>query len=700
MKNTLRSSLLLALGLFVVACDAHDTTPAPAALEPRCNRFQLANGQFICLHSRPLGAITRVDHQHAGAAVEALTDPNFSGPLESSVDLRTRMLDGCLQVRNQGECGWCVAHAVGAALDGLYCAEGCPPARVSMPALWEQGHGGAIGDNDCVPGWQTEDALAAASNGTPLPSEEAWAYSGTPRSMEGSRPSDDALMMDPRFGATGHGSVPITNDAAQIEQMKRVLSSGRVLVVWSGVCFNNGWQNGTTTIQAPTGNCAANGTDQYDGYHAYTIVGYDDATMEFIGLNSWGQSWGQGGYMRLSYGFAQQELQGVGYLDQIDRTHGGCEMTSTDPTTTADRCAEHDTCDDCAATSGCVFCDGSCVAADATRTGPATGTCTTLSASASSCPVPSGDCAMHASCDECANAGGCAWCAGRGICVGWPDDHLACDDGGRVATQAEHCNDTTHACEGAMDCATCSALSGCGWCDGTAGGTIHAGATGNCFGGAMNGPDRVACDAMNWSLATGMCPMPDAGMGDGGGDMDGGVGPMPDGGAMDPCASLGCSDCVFSTGCGFCRADGLCYGAGFASACAGGTTTDVAACDQCHDLQGTCGARADCCNADTNANIQCIQNFCNDTSTCVPNGSACEDGVSHCCGAALCGFAEGGGTACCNGPGAPCASQSECCGSEACTGGRCQPTPIGGHCLNTQECEGASYCLDDHTCGF
>jgi len=682
-----RTALIVALGLVALACHNNVATPTPAALEPTCNRFRLANGQYICLHSRPLGAIVaRVDHQHAGAAVEPLTDPNFSGPLEQSVDLRARSLDGCLQVRNQGECGWCVAHAVGAALDGLYCAEGCSPSRVSMPALWEQGHNGMIADNDCVPGWQTEDALAAASNGTPLPSESTWAYSGTPRSMLAARPSDMALMMDPRFGATGHGSIAITNDAAQLEQMKRVLSSGRVLVVWSGVCFNNGWQTGTATIQAPMGNCAANGTDQYDGYHAYSIVGYDDMTMEFIALNSWGEGWGQGGYMRLSYGFVQQEMQGVGYLSQIDRTHGAC---TTDPmaTTIADRCTALTDCDSCAATSGCLFCDGNCVAADATRAAPATGTCTTTVTTPTQCPAPTGDCTMNADCGSCASAAGCAWCDGRG-CVAWPSDHLACEDSTRIATDAAQCNDTTHACEMATDCATCSALTGCGWCE-AASGSIHAGAAGNCFGGNMTAPDRVACDPTAWSPATGMCPM----LLDGGTMADGGI---PGGG----CASLGCGACVTTPDCTFCPGTQQCIAASDAASCSGGTSNSVDTCDTCHPFGYTCTDRFACCDATTNPNIQCIRGFCEDTSMCGMLGTPCELGGAHCCGGASCGLSPSSQFQCCLVPNGLCTNDADCCGFERCANGRCRAQAVGESCMNSQECTGGSYCLSNMTCGF
>ena len=47
-----------------------------------------------------------------------------------------------------------------------------------------------------------------------------------------------------------------------------------------------------------------------------------------------------------------------------------------------------------------------------------------------------------------------------------------------------------------------------------------------------------------------------------------------------------------------------------------------------------------------------------------------------------------------------CESDANCCGFEHCVSGVCQAQRVGQSCMNTQECDGASYCLDDHTCGF
>lgn len=168
------------------------------------------------------------------------------------------------------------------------------------------------------------------------------------------------------------------------------------------------------------------------------------------------------------------------------------------------------------------------------------------------------------------------------------------------------------------------------------------------------------------------------------------------------CMNLSCGDCVATPDCAYCPADHQCHMASDAGSCDSGTTTNPGACDECHEVGGTCGDRFECCGAETNANVQCIQGFCEDVTMCEMNGDTCNPGDTntHCCGLGLCGADTGGNFECCLVPGYACTQDSDCCGYERCSGGLCQPQPVGSSCMNTQECEGASYCLDNHVCGF
>jgi hypothetical protein len=641
MRHAVWVSVLLAStigALFSPGCTSRNPVrPIDGRPIGECRLFTISTGERVCLMTEPQGPTVARDLGSAsgGLVVAPLMDPDFVGPLPQRVSLREDYLDGCLQVRNQGECGWCVGHSTGAALDALYCAEGCPPPRVSMAHLWSNGHGGTIGD--CGPGWWVDQGLAATTT-TPLVPESEWPYTNGSRGMNSTRPSDADLMRGGRYRATGYTMIP--DDASKVNTIKRVLASGRAVPVWSGVCFDEGWRGGLGVIDAPMGPCGpvnADGTQQpYDGYHAYTIVGYDDATGEFLALNSWGTGWGDGGYMRLSAAFVADEVMGGGYLHDIDRSAGGCEMPDAGmpdaaaagdagmgsdagvPTDAGpridprlrDRCASITDCSTCAVTSGCVSCDGRCVVANSARTGAADGSgCGMLARDPDECPAPTGACAAHTDCGSCAMDRNCAWCGGptggRGICVGWPEQAAACSSGARVATRSDQCNDATNACGAAATCEACQMLEGCGWCNSSAR-SIHAVGAEPCVGGGATHSDRAACEG-DWYGAMGMCPMPDAGMPDGGVGDDGGS-PSPDAGS-------------------------------------------------CSAAQETCDETRMCCGS----------LVCNAGTCCGLPSSACTT-ANDCCPGIECVM----GQCACRRSGESCRQTIDCCGSDVCRGGTCQ----------------------------
>lgn len=682
---TTRTSALATLVLLLAACETpHIGSPPPSSTRAsNCVPMQLANGQRVCLQAEPLGPTSATRTTHDGASVQPLTDPDLSGMLPTSVDLRTTILNGCIQMRNQGECGWCTVHAVGNALDALYCAEGCGPTRVSMPALWYSGHGNQLGALDCDTGWGLDQGIQAVTS-SPSVAESVWPFSGSIRSMLDAQPSD--LTQDPRTMAMGSTPIAITNDDAELDAMKHVLASNRAVVVWSGVCPNSEWRDGSSTIHSPTSDCS----DADRGYHAYNLVGFDDTTQEFLALNSWGTSWGQAGYMHISYEWVRTEILGAYYLSQIDRSHGACAAPDM-MTTATTRCGAIQGCDACTSTSGCVFCDGNCVAADAAHG------CQNTVLDPSVCPLPINNCGIHNDCGDCAADPACAWCSGRGdhgACLAWPGDYLSCEDGSRVATATDQCNTATGTCARATDCDSCAALEGCGWCES---------GSPQCTGASSTNPDSEAC-AMGFVAYGESCSAADAGPA----EMDAGMdhadasssdpdAGTPDAGSM--CSTLACGDCVATFGCEFCQADRRCYDDSEAAACTSDVTRDGAACDVCHDPGGTCNSDADCCFAGSSPSIQCIDHVCSDTSMCVLNGGACTFGGAGCCGGGTCGVSPSMATECCLVPGYECTSDAQCCGYSRCSSGHCQSRHTGQACLNTQECENGDVCLDSGVCG-
>lgn len=52
-----------------------------------------------------------------------------------------------------------------------------------------------------------------------------------------------------------------------------------------------------------------------DGWHAMTVVGYDDRRQAFRVMNSWGRGWGDRGYVWMSYDLVRPRIREAGVLD-------------------------------------------------------------------------------------------------------------------------------------------------------------------------------------------------------------------------------------------------------------------------------------------------------------------------------------------------------------------------------------------------
>lgn len=492
-----RSAFLIAIVAALVGCENQPQaspdagTPSSAPIG-ECVFFELDDGRQVCLMSEPQGPIIDEALGETGLSTAPLAEPDYSGPIPERVDLRSGLLAGCLQVRDQTDCGWCTVHALGAMLDAFYCAEGCPSPRVSMAHLYWTGHGDSI--PDCGFGWDATAAVNALMT-TALVPESVWPYTSSARGMTTRRPSDAELRTQGRYRAMGsrriHGGDLWGGGDTMLRSIQRALASGRTVAVWSGVCFNHGWKSGTGIIPAPPRPCGRGGA-RYDGFHAYVLVGYDEAERSFLMLNSWGDTWGRGGYGRLSYDFVRAEVSGGLYLDQVDRELGACPNPAA--MAPAERCEALTTCGACAASTDCIQCDERCVLANEFGTGPMTGTCSRVIATPSECPVDEDPCLAAQDCGECASQPNCAWCAGREMCLSWPSGSAACP-WGRIATAANQCNDAIRNCEGRYSCDDCIELEGCGWCGGVR----------KCGGGGPLSSDRLGCES-EWTANGSFCP--------------------------------------------------------------------------------------------------------------------------------------------------------------------------------------------------
>ncbi len=185
--------------------------------------------------------------------------------------------DWTTPIRDQKQCGSCVAFATVAAIEAnleIFRRDPSLNPDLSEADLFFRGCG-----NCCGRGWTFTPALRYAQS-SGIPDEECNPYEGD---STGSCPDRDKRIVKIESYKT------ITNSSAAKEWLsQRGPLIGGMSVYEDFFYYEKGvYQN------------AYGG---YAGDHAICVVGYDDAKGCWICKNSWGQSWGESGWFKIAYG--------------------------------------------------------------------------------------------------------------------------------------------------------------------------------------------------------------------------------------------------------------------------------------------------------------------------------------------------------------------------------------------------------------
>ena len=209
--------------------------------------------------------------------------PGAQAGLPARLDWRAANGDFVSEVRDQGPCaaGW--AFASTAALESAF-LRAVQGGKLPDFDLSEQQLLSCLDDyglsQGCAGGWP-EDALWLAESEGLLP-ESGLPYAAT---EQPACPESDARRF--RFAAAG-----LVCAAAEPLAIKRALREKGPLITTMAV--HEGFFAYAGGVYRPFGPLV--------GYHAVAIIGYDDAQSCFIAKNSWGESWGEGGFFRIAYG--------------------------------------------------------------------------------------------------------------------------------------------------------------------------------------------------------------------------------------------------------------------------------------------------------------------------------------------------------------------------------------------------------------
>jgi hypothetical protein len=176
----------------------------------------------------------------------------------------------------------------------------------SAAHIW---HIAGYGPDDCEQGSSISNVVGKnmANKQYVVPSS-TWPYDPKdPKTSLNQIPAQATLM---QYGVA-HIQETFLVPEKDISSVKNAIAGGYPVVISVPVYWDSGWKS-DGNIQSPTPD------DTISGFHAITILSYDDGAQSFKFINSWGQAWGVWGFGTLTYEFVQNYSRGgmaVGKLD-------------------------------------------------------------------------------------------------------------------------------------------------------------------------------------------------------------------------------------------------------------------------------------------------------------------------------------------------------------------------------------------------
>lgn len=206
--------------------------------------------------------------------------------LPVAVDLRPQ----CPAVYDQGELGSCTANSIAGAFEFGLLKQGLSDFMPSRLFIYynERKMEGTIKQDS---GAQIRDGIKSI-NAVGVCTEKLWPYN--PAKFT-NKPSPACYNAAKGNEATSYQKI----DNTDLNALKQCLASGYPFVF--GFTVFNSFESDavakTGIMPMPTKR------DQPVGGHAVMCVGYDDEKQTFIVRNSWGDSWGDGGYFHMPYAY-------------------------------------------------------------------------------------------------------------------------------------------------------------------------------------------------------------------------------------------------------------------------------------------------------------------------------------------------------------------------------------------------------------
>lgn len=210
--------------------------------------------------------------------------PNLTS-LPSRVDLRPE----CSAVEDQGHLGSCVANAVVGALEHQQRRQGKPP--VDLSRMFVYYHARKMSGDEQIDCGTTIAKGMAALLAFGAPPEAAWPYD----------PANFARRPPDSLEEQARSNTPA--EYARVEGLEHIKGSlaRRCPVVFAASLPERCYEEaGRTGVMPQPTEAELAPIRTMNGRHALLLVGYDTGDGVFFVRNSWGESWGDRGYCRMT----------------------------------------------------------------------------------------------------------------------------------------------------------------------------------------------------------------------------------------------------------------------------------------------------------------------------------------------------------------------------------------------------------------
>ena len=209
-------------------------------------------------------------------SVESLAGFRAAPAFPAKVDWRNNGGNWVTLIKNQGNCGSCVAFGTIATLESrirIACKNAALAIDLSEAHIFYCGCG-----NCCNTGWNFAPALDFCKN-TGVGQEASFPY------VPGNQPC--------KGGVTPYAKITAWTSVLSVADRKNILATKGPMV--AGMAVYSDFMNYRSGVYKVT-------STNLVGYHCICVVGYDDTLQCWICKNSWGTGWGESGFFRIGYG--------------------------------------------------------------------------------------------------------------------------------------------------------------------------------------------------------------------------------------------------------------------------------------------------------------------------------------------------------------------------------------------------------------